>query len=236
MNVHHSVGPKVCLLLAALAHVPAAAAKPQSIAVTPTSPKAALILKADALPVAPTMRTAYRLSLQTYDPAVQQLRGGPFGGLGVFAARPKEFVDGYLVIDVKPGTYVFKDFSMQDRWSLCFNGGSRSFTVKPGEILYLGALDATAHAAELAQKTVMSGQTMIRGQGFVSFFDTTTPPRVVAPDEAGLAAAAAFTKARMPKSTVAPTAAVYGDARFGTGNDLFGSNRLCGGYYAKKAK
>lgn len=221
---------------ASLAAAPALADKPQSVAVTPGSPRAALILKADALPVAPTMRTAYRLTLQTYDPAVQQLRGGPFGGYAVFAARPKEFVDGYLVVDVKPGTYVIKDFSMQDRWSLCFNGGSRSFTVKPGEILYLGALDAGAHAAELAQKTVMSGQTTIRGNGVVSFFDTTTPPRIAATDDPGLAAATAFAKARMPKSTVAPTAAAYDDARFGTGNDLFAINRLCGGYYAKKAK
>lgn len=236
MKTMHALGPAACLLLTGLAAAPAAAADPKAVAITPTSQRAALILKADPLPVAPGMRTAYRFTLQTFDPAGQKLRGGPFAGLAVFAARPKEFVDGYLVLDVAPGTYVFKDFSQQDRWSLCFNGGSRSFDVKPGEILYLGALDADAHATELAQRTVMSGQTTIRGQGFVSFFDTVTPPRITPPDDAGLAAAAAFVKARSPKSTVTPRAPVYRDARFGTGNDMFGTNRLCGGYYAKKAK
>jgi len=216
--------------------VPAAAAKPADIAITPASQRAALILKTNPLPVAPGMRTAYRLTLQTYDPADGKLLGAPFGGLAVFAARPKEFVDGYLVVDVKPGTYVFKEFSEQDRWTLCFNGASRSFTVKPGEILYLGEFDAATHEVELQGRTVMSGQTVIRGHGFVSFFDTVAPPRVTPPDEAGLAAAVALVKARLPKSTSAPQAPLYRDARFGTGNDMFGLQRVCGGYYAKKAK
>jgi hypothetical protein len=225
-----------CLAFSGLAVTPAVAADPAKLAITQQSERAALILKTDLLPVAPGMRTSYRMTLQSYDPAAEKLRGAPYGGLAVFAARPKEFVDGHLILDVKPGTYVFKDFSIQDRWSLCFNGGSRMVTVKPGEILYLGALDARSHMAELQQKTVMSGQTVIRGHGFVSFFDSVTPPLVTPPDEASLAAAAAFAKAHMPKSSAPVKAANYRDARFGTGNDIFGTQRICGGYYSKSAK
>ena len=171
----------IALAVALTAAGTASANNPAKVAIMPGSDRAALILKTDLLPIAPGMRTSYRMTLQSYDPAGERLRGAPYGGLAVFAARPKEFVDGHLVLDVKPGTYVFKDFSMQDRWSLCFNGGTRSFTVKPGEILYLGALDARGHMAELQTKTAMSGQTVIRGHGFVSFFDGVTPPLVTPP-------------------------------------------------------
>jgi hypothetical protein len=225
----------IALAVALTAAGTASANNPAKVAIMPGSDRAALILKTDLLPIAPGMRTSYRMTLQSYDPAGERLRGAPYGGLAVFAARPKEFVDGHLVLNVKPGTYVFKDFSMQDRWSLCFNGGTRSFTVKPGEILYLGALDARGHMAELQTKTAMSGQTVIRGHGFVSFFDGVTP-LVTPPDQAELAAAAAWVATHMPKSKAPVTAPTYNEARFGTGNDLFGLQRICGGYHTKSPK
>ena len=43
-------------------------------------------------------------------------------------------------------------------------------------------------------------------------------------------------KAGLPKSISAPKAAQSAPARFGTGNDLFGIQRICGGYYTKNAK
>lgn len=218
-----------------LALAPARAQDAAKIAITPESPRAAIILKAADLPRAPTYRTSYRIHLQTYDPQVQTLRGGPFGGSITFAARPKAFVDGYLVVDVKPGTYAFRDFSRQDYWALCFNGGSRHFTVKPGELLYLGEMDVVRHAAELERTAMMTGQMSTSGK-LVHFFDNVTPPILSPVGDAELAAVAAMVRARMPRTSVAPKAAQFGEARFGTGSDLFGLDRVCGGYFSKRAK
>jgi hypothetical protein len=224
------------LLALPLVAAPARAGKPAEIAITPASPGAVLILKAPNLPPPPTFRTAYRLSLQTYDPAGQKMVGGPFGGSALFQARPKDFVDGYLILEVKPGTYAFQSFSQQDYWALCFNGGSLQFTVRAGEVLYLGDFDAARHAMELQTLAVTTGRVSTRGSNAVHFFDTVTPPLFAPTDEAELARVAAMVKARMPKTNVAPKAAAFSPARFGTGRDLFGLQRICGGYYQGKAK
>lgn len=224
----------VMLLAAGAATAPAMAQDVAKIAITPQSQNAALIIKAPNLPPPPTYRTAYRINLQAYDAEKLAMRGGPFGGGATFAARPKAFVDGYLVVDIKPGTYVFRDISKQDFWALCFNNDSRQFTVKPGEVVYLGEIDARLHMAELQHRAIMSGQ--IRTNKLVHFFDGVSPPAIAPIDEAGLAAAAAMVTARMPKTSVAPKAAEFSPARFGTGSDLFGLSRVCGGYHTKRAK
>jgi hypothetical protein len=214
---------------------PAAAKDVADFAITPASTDALIIFRAPDIPRPPGYKTSWRMGLQSYDPAEQKLQAGPFGGSETLAGRPKSFVDGYLVEVVKPGTYVFRDFSRQDYWTLCFNGGSLQFTVRPGEVLYLGDFDAARHILELQSLAVSTGQTSTRGKP-VQFFDTVSPPAFAPVDEAGLAAAAAMVKAHMPKTTVAPKAARFSPARFGTGNDLFHIQRICGGYYAKKAK
>lgn len=221
------------LLLAA----PAAAKDVADIAITPGSTDALLIFRANDVPVPPGYKTAWRMPIQSYDPVEQKMQsGGPYGGIETLAGRPKSFVDGFLVERVKPGTYAFQSFSRQDFWALCFNGDSLQFTVKPGEVLYLGEFDARRHAIELEQLAVMTGRTTSRNNNPIHFFDTVSPPAFAPVDEAGLASAAAMVKARMPKTSVAPTAARFSKARFGTGKDLFGTKRICGGYYQKKAK
>jgi hypothetical protein len=223
------------LLLAASA--PALAKDVGDIAITPGSADALIVFKANHVPVPPGYKTAWRMPIQTYDPAEQKMQSGaPYGGIETLAGRPKSFVDGFLVERVKPGTYAFQSFSRQDYWALCFNGESLQFTIKPGEVLYLGELDARKHAMELEHLAVTTGRTTSRNSDPIHFFDTVSPPAFAPVDEAGLAAAAAMVKARMPKTTVAPRPAVFSKARFGTGKDLFGLRRICGGYYQKKAK
>src|SRR4051812_29173530 len=109
----------LALLIAVAGASPAVAKDARRIAITPDSPKAAIIIKAESLPVAPGYQTSYRIGLQSYDYEHQSLKGGPFTGSATFAAKPKSFVDGYLVLEVDPGTYAFRDLSMQDLWSLC---------------------------------------------------------------------------------------------------------------------
>lgn len=225
------------IMLAALGTAsPALAKKPEQIAITPDSPKAAIIIKAELLPVPPGYKTSYRIGLQRYDYATQSMKGGPYAGAPTFAAKPGSFVDGYLVLEVDPGTYAFRDLSRQDLWAVCFNEGSLFFTVKPGEIVYLGEMDVRLHVSELERLAVTSGRTSSRNSEPVHFFDTVTPPAFAPVDSAGLEAAAAMVRTRMPASTVAPKTVAFGKARFGTGHDLFGLKRICGGYYQGKAK
>ena len=228
--------PFAAVLLTAAAAVPALAKDVADMAITPGSAEALIVFKAPDIPRPPGYKTSWRMGVQSYDPVEQKLQGAPFGGMETLAGRPKSFVDGFLVEVMKPGTYVFRDFSRQDLWSLCFNGDSLRFTIKPGEVLYLGELDAVKHVQELESLSVMTGRTTARNGNPVQFFDTVSPPAFAPVDEAGLAAAAAMVKARMPKTSVAPRAAKFEPARFGTGKDLFGTKRICGGYYTKKAE
>jgi hypothetical protein len=223
-------------LIASFGADAALAKKPAEIAITPTSPDAVLILKAASLPVPPGHRTAYWVALHSYDPAEQKMAGGPFAGYATFDARPKDFVDGYLIISVKPGTYAFQDVVVQDYWAVCFNGGSLQFTVKPGEVVYLGEMDVRRHVSGIETLAVTTGRTTSRNSDPIHFFDTVTPPTLAPIDDAQMAAVTAMVKNEMPKTNVAPRAVQFAPARFGTGHDLFGMRRICGGYYEGKAK
>lgn len=225
----------LALLLAVIPAATAAERNPERIAITPQSTTALLILKAEMLAPAPGQNVAYRVGLQRYDAAQQRMRGGPFGGHATFEARRRNFVDGYLLLEVEPDTWVFRDLSRQRLWALCFNDGSLQFTVRPGEVVYLGEMDVRSHLDELMQKAITSGRTSTSNSRAVHFFDGITPPLLKPVDEAGLAAVTAMVRARMPLTTSVPRAAEFAPARFGTGRDLFGLSRMCGGYWTGSA-
>jgi hypothetical protein len=224
------------LLAAAAASAPATATqKAAKIAITPASKNGAVIIKTQNLLPPPTYKSAYRLTFMPYDAANQAMMSGLFNAFSL-AAQPKMFLDGYLVSDLKPGTYVLTDFSRQDFWALCFHASSIQFTLKPGEVLYLGELNAAKHLAELEYLAVSSGMTTLRGSRLAHFFDNISPPALTPADEAGVAAVAEVVKVAMPATTVTPRAAIFTPARFGTGSDLFGTQRACGGWHNKSAK
>jgi hypothetical protein len=206
------------------------------IAITPQSAKGAIIIKAPALKPPPSFASAYKLSIMGYDPNSGVMKGSWLGGAVLLEAKPKLNYGGYLVADIDPGTYVIGDFSHQDYWALCFNGGSKSFTIKAGEVLYLGELNAEAHLAELMDRTLKSGRVSVRAGNVVHFFDTVTPPMLAPVDDDQLQSLAATMKTIMPATSVAPKAAMLTDAKFGTGSDLFGLQRVCGGYFRKGVK
>jgi hypothetical protein len=213
---------------------PASAKDAAKIAISSTSKDALIIIKTPSLPPAPTFKTAYRLGLSVYDPQNEAMKGGPWGGKAVFQAQPKKFVDGYLMLTVKPGTWVFQDFSMQDLWALCFNGNSLQFDVAAGEVVYLGSFDATAHAKELMLIATMTGRTSTKT--FEHFFDTVAAPRIVPGTENEIADMRTLLAVHAPRTTAPVRGATFKPARFGTGSDLFGMSRVCGGYYTGKAK
>jgi hypothetical protein len=219
-------------MLALLAGPAIAGSKPNKVAITSTSAKAAVIIKAEDVPISYPYQTSYRISLRGYDPEKQSLASG--GTL--IEAKPKLFADGYLVAEIKPGRYVFQDFSRQDRWALCFYDNSLQFEVKAGEILYLGEIDSKAHVAELEFMAITTGRVTSQNSEAIHFFDNVTAPMLKPIDDSALSAVAAMMKKHLPLSTVAPKPALLSAARFGTGSDLFGLNRVCGGYFSKKAK
>jgi len=225
--------------LFALAAASAATAeqKAEKIAVTPGSDRAAVIFRAPDLPKPMgSYISSYKIAFKKYDSANQALRGGPYAGSVLMSARPSLFAGGFLVSDLSPGTYVVTEVSRQDQWALCFHDNSLQFTVKPGEVLYLGNFDAAFHIAELQRKAIDSHQLQLRGSRVAQFFDNVTPPRFTPGTTADLQAVAAMMRTAMPKTTVAPQLAQFQPARFGTGRDLFGLTRICGGYYTGKAK
>lgn len=211
--------------------------KAAKIAVTPGSDMAAIIFRAPDLPKpGGSYISSYKIGFKKYDAANEALQGGPFAGSLLMSARPSLFAGGYLVSDLKPGTYVVTELSRQDLWALCFHDSSVQFTVKPGEVLYLGDLDATFHVAELQRKAISSGKLRLRQGSLAHFFDNVTPPKFMPGSAADLPAVAAMMKSAMPRTTVAPRLAQFQPARFGTGRDLFGLSRICGGYWSGKAK
>ena len=90
--------------MTAAAMAATAAAKGPADDIMALTPDTALvIMKSGTWQPAPSMNSAYRLTLSIYDPANEKLLGKPFGGSAEFAAQDKKFVDGYLVVRVKPG-------------------------------------------------------------------------------------------------------------------------------------
>jgi len=227
----------VAALLAISSSTALAEQKAEKIAITPESPMAAIVIKAPDLPKPMgSYISSYKIGIKKYDAANNALQGGPYAGSLLLSARPSLFSQGYLVSDLKPGTYVVTDLSRQDLWALCFHDNSLQFTVKPGEVLYLGDFDAAFHVAELQGKAMASGKISLRQGSLAHFFDDVTPPKFSPGTADDLAVVAAMMRSAMPKTTVAPQLARFEPARFGTGRDLFGLSRICGGYWTGKAK
>jgi hypothetical protein len=209
-----------------------AQSKPAKIAITADSPDALLILKTEHVPIPYPYQSGFMFNINGYDVADQSLAPGGT----TFGSKEKNYFDGYLFRTIKPGTYVFKDFSRQDRWALCFNDNSFYFTVKAGQALYLGQLDSVSHVRDLETSAITSGRVTSRNSEAVHFFDNIAAPRISVINQDALSNLAKTMKALMPKTTVQPEAAIYQPARFGTGRDLFGLHKVCGGYYSGKAK
>jgi hypothetical protein len=209
--------------------------KAEKIAITPDSDRAVIIIKSQSIPPPPTMASGFHLTFAPYDAQEEAIGGSILGGGFTLLAKPKLFYDGYLVIDIKPGTYIVQQFTRQDRWALCFNEGSRSFTVKPGEALYLGEFDSIGSLLALEGEVNKSFRFLSTGGALVHFFDV-APPQFRPIAEGEVEKVQAFVAARMPRTTAPVKAVGFGTGRFGTGSDLFGTNRVCGGYYKGSAK
>jgi len=64
---------------------------------------------------------------------------------------PNEFPGGFLSKTVPAGDYFIKGLYRLKRWS-CFNEGSVAFHVDPGQVVYLGELNADAYLKRIARQ------------------------------------------------------------------------------------
>jgi hypothetical protein len=202
---------------------------------TADSQTAMIVIKSDFWQPAHDMHSAYKIAFSTYDPVEGKMLGGVFAGGALVEAQKKKFVEGYLIQPIKPGHWVYVSYQQQDKWALCFNAASLQFDVKPGEVVYLGELDAQSHRKELTLQALLHGKTSIRGYGFADFFDLPDGPRVKPVDEPQLVEVRAMLARNAPLITAPVRAAVYSPAQFGTGSTLF-AERKCGGYFATGVK
>jgi hypothetical protein len=227
---------RASLLIAALLLTAAAPAdkKPKGMVITPASAEGAIILRAPRMPI------EYVIGISAYDPVERQLKSGTFSGgwADVEVKRMKEGrnASDYFVRKVKPGSYVFRAISQQSAWANCYHAKTFQFEVKPGEVLYLGAFDGATALMQLQENIVRSGRLSVQSGNVAHYFDDIPAPPLERADDAALAAAQAKLRADMPTITSPLRAAAIKPATFGTGRDLFGLQRICGGWHKKKGK
>jgi hypothetical protein len=224
------------MALTAVAMPTGAVAKPAKEQVlTAASETAMLVIKSDFWQPAPSMHSAYKIAFSTYDPVEAKMLGAPFAGGALIEAQKKKFVEGYLIVPIKAGHWVYVSYQQQDKWALCFNAASWQFDVKPGEVVYLGEFDAQSHRRQLTEQAILHGKTSISGYGFADFFDLPEGPKLKPVDDAQLADVRAMLARNAPQITAPVRAAAYSPAKFGTGSTLF-AERRCGGYFTTGAK
>ncbi len=223
------IGVRRLAWAALLVAAPAAATdRPAKVAITPKSGDAVLIVRAPTLPV------PYQIGISRFDPVESQLTSNPLGGWADMTVSADKSTDGYIVRTVKPGTYVLRDVSQQLAWGLCFHADTLQFDVRPGEVVYLGSFDGETPIRELQREAIAHMDLVARSGTVHHYFDDVTPPTFTAATAEDMDRVRAFVANSMPKTSVAPSAVAFRPARFGTGSDLFGTQKVCGGYYKKK--
>lgn len=207
--------------------------KPGDIAVDAGSSDAVLLIK-----FLPTPATDYSIIVGRYDPQEMQITKSSFdyGSWERFSAG-KTAVPKFVAKPIRPGTYAFFMFEKQDHWNLCFHRETLYFTVRPGQILYLGTFNPNTHIAELTNNVVTKSNTVARQSDYYHYMDNISGPHIVAPgeDEAALADARKFVAAEMPQVRVDVQPVAYTRTKFGTGQTLVGE-KMCGGYFREDVR
>ncbi|HKX64331.1 MAG TPA: hypothetical protein VJM78_03415 [Rhizomicrobium sp.] len=196
---------------------------PGKIALNAASPEGVILMKLTPSPI------VYSLTIQKFDAPNQRLLGGSFsGGWANFEELSSQ---PYVAKSVAPGTYVVTSLAQQTWWTACFQDGTYSFEVKPGEVVYLGTFNALPSLVALSLHVKREGPSMTSRS--VYYFDRNPVPNFSfsANREAELAQAQGYVKAQMPHVDAPVALAELHATKFGTGSDAFGLQRVCGGYY-----
>ena len=191
--------------------------------------KAVLLLE-----VKPVTRANYQFVVIRYDEPNHTVLNNSFSGFASFNVKPG---DRYLAQTVPAGTYVVEEVAQQWNWVACMHANSLAFDVKPGEVLFLGRLDARPQLSFLQGESLRHGQTVSVQNGIYFYLDD-VPPLAIGFQggrEAQLDVIQQYVKTSMPKVSAPVRLAEYRAAHFGTGYSLFGG-RVCTGYFKDKPK
>jgi hypothetical protein len=170
---------------------------PRKVAIAPGSPKGALLLKVPPLPI------DYAFLLVRLDE-----RGVPSRSDWIFIKPvPLEAGDRFIVATFPPGEYLLEGVAQQSRWVGCLHARTLKVSIEPGKIAYLGAVDARPTLASIQRNADRPKEQVAHSGQWHIFRDEIAAPIVTERDDAGLARAASFVRARMPKSSVAATLA-----------------------------
>jgi hypothetical protein len=226
---------RIAAFLTALLLAGCGASNPQTIELTSATDDAGVLLLY-AMPA----NVDYHIRVVGYDPVTQQAQDALLNGWGEAmrvdadktATTPK-----FIVRRVTPGTYVYQSLSQQLTWAVCFHENTLSFTVKPGQVLFLGTFNAAPHLADLNKNVLVHKDFTSRDREPHHYFDGITPPQIILPGSKPeiLAKAKAFVLESMPNVRADVVPASYSKVKFGTGQTLYGK-RICGGYSKEDVK
>jgi hypothetical protein len=202
-----------------------ATSDPTKIEFSENSQKSLILIK-----VSPAL-VDFFVEIGRYNAPDMQLTWSILDGAYSFAG-PKPGETQYMARVIEPGTYVFVDLWEQGFWAVCFAGGSKSFTVKPGQAVFLGELNSAVHLSQLGALVREHGDFRATNSDVFHYFDGIIPPQVGTPssNSPDFQAAKAFEAQFMPMLHGRLEPASYEAAKFPTGFTLGGSKRICGGY------
>lgn len=206
----------------------ACASVPEDIAISPDSNRSLIVIAVAAPATAPPL-PEFSVTIARFAAAEGRLDAGLTGGWARVNSADRD-ADGryWLVGQAEPGEYVISDLSHQSLWHACFNAGTRAFTVAPGQVVFLGALDPVPALQVMAltlPSVSMNSEHLFAMDQEVDFIPPGSVTNWQAPVEA-------FVRTNFPNVTAPITTVESRPVTFNTGRDLFGLQRVCGGYYA----
>lgn len=181
--------------------------RPGDIEITQQSQEAAILLQVD-----PADDLWYELEFTQYDVQKQKVNTDAF----TISARARFFHinsrhEKFLVKRLKPGTYAATKFILKQKWTAEFLRDTVYFTVKPGEILYLGKFDPLPNVRDVMVNVAAKGEFKANQYSNFIYTDHISPPHLIPADgsERSLAEARQFVAAEMPQTRVDVRVASY---------------------------
>ena len=166
-------------------------ARQNEIKMSIDKPDAIVLLK-----IAP-VEADFKIRLLEFDPIKNKAHIG-FGGSGTQIHNLLRAGRQYVAVNIEPGTYVYSSLIQQTHWNVCFHKSTLSFSIKPGEFLFLGEL-GTKNLRQLQKLSYWSGQMKVKGNDNVTHFDNILPPDIHFPDEDSLSLAQKYVQKKLPQ-------------------------------------
>jgi hypothetical protein len=204
-----------------------AASNPRMIEMTAESQDTAVLLFY-AIPTS----VGYSVNVVGYDPVKQEVRDSLLTNGSTEPMRTDKGTEPqFIVRRVVPGTYVYQSFVQQEAWAVCFHKDTLAFTVKPGQVAFLGTLNPVPHINDLNRNVNANRNYSARRSDIYHYFDNITPPQMILPGESPdiLTKARAFVASSMPQVRAEVHPVTYSKASFRAGYTL-SLQRHCGGY------